>query len=523
MPDMLETSDVVRRYLNARVPLVVITSIEPNRALDLLRGVASGLKAMPFYVHSRTEGLKELAGGHALSDDYSLTGALEHARSTFAARNNSNFIFTDVEELDQESSTSRHFAEMVRLAESRQGTIVLVSSKPVWSGLARQGMSVALDLPTLEEMLASISDMVENHRGVVQIEWQQEEIRAAAEILSGVTEMEAINVVATMLAKGRLEKADVAELSQFKDRIFGELNGIERVKLREDYQVGGLRNLRAWLASRQELMKADLSKTRLRPPKGVLLVGVPGCGKSLSAKAIAFDWRLPLYRLDMSAILGMYVGQSESRLREALETAERVAPCVLWIDEIEKALASGGGDSGTSKRLIGQFLFWLQESTSKVFLVATANDVTSLPPELLRKGRFDEMFFVDLPDADDRVEILQMYFSRYLGQGVPPELLTKLVAISDGFSGSDIDAVVHEIATAMFTSGSSVIPEHDKIVDFFEDVIPYSQTNAEDVASIRAWGRGRAIPASETNEAAQRGAGIPNRRIIMLPETAAIR
>lgn len=523
MPDMLGTSDVVRRYLNARVPLVVITSIEPSRVLELLRRVAVDLKAMPFYVHSRTEGLRELTGSNAVSDDYSLTGALEHARSTFAARNNANFIFTDVEDLDQESSTARHFAEMVRLAESRQGSIVLVSSKPVWSGLARQGMSVALDLPSPSEMLFSITEMVNDHRGVVQVDWQEDEIRAAAEILSGVTEMEAINVIATMLAKGKLEVADISELSQFKDRIFGELNGIERVKLREDYKVGGLRNLRAWLASRQELMKADLSKTRLRPPKGVLLVGVPGCGKSLSAKAIASDWRLPLYRLDMSAILGMYVGQSESRLREALETAERVAPCVLWIDEIEKALATGSGDSGTSKRLIGQFLFWLQESASKVFLVATANDVTSLPPELLRKGRFDEMFFVDLPDSADRVEIIEMYFARYLGQAVPAELLNSLVSSSEGFSGSDIDAVVHEIATAMFTSGSTTLPENSKIMDFFEDVIPYSQTNAEDVASIRAWGRGRAIPASVTNDAAQSGSGLPNRRVILLPEAAGIR
>ena len=172
----------------------------------------------------------------------------------------------------------------------------------------------------------------------------------------------------------------------------------------------------------------------------VLLVGVPGCGKSLSAKAVAAQWRLPLYRLDMASILGMYVGVSENRFKEALEAADRVAPCVLWVDEIEKALASGAGngDSGTTRRLIGQFLFWLQESTSKVFLVATANEVTSLPPELLRKGRFDEIFFVDLPDEDDRREIIELYFRKYLEMDPSPLLVDELVEISEGFAGFNV-------------------------------------------------------------------------------------
>src|SRR3954464_14055214 len=151
-------------------------------------------------------------------------------------------------------------------------------------------------------------------------------------------------------------------------------------------------------------MRADLSHSALRPPKGVLLVGVPGCGKSLSAKAVAAEWRLPLYRLDLAAILGQYVGQSEGRLREALDTADRMAPCVLWIDEIEKGLAGQNDSTGVGRRLVGQFLFWLQESRSRAFVVATSNDVRALPPELLRKGRFDELFFVDLPDTEDRKE-----------------------------------------------------------------------------------------------------------------------
>ena len=513
MADHVKVQELVHRYLSARVPLIVIRSIEPNRVMGILESCASALRSMSYYEHSRTEGLKDLLSGQVVLDETSLSVALDQARTTFRARTNANFVFSDVEDLDSESSTSRHFAEMVRLAESRQGSIILIVAKPVWSGLARLGISVALDLPTAEELAKSLEAMVNDHRGVVDIQWQPDDLRQASEILAGITEMEAVNVLATMLAKGKLVPEDLPELSEFKDSIFGELSGLERIVLDADYQVGGMRNLRAWLSKRQILMRADLAQTTLRPPKGVLLVGVPGCGKSLSAKAIAATWELPLYRLDMSAILGMYVGQSESQLREALETADRVAPCVLWIDEIEKALASGQGDSGTSRRLIGQFLFWLQESTAKVFMVATANDVSSLPPELLRKGRFDEMFFVDLPDANDREEIIRMYVTRYLQRELEPELAAELVDLSSGFSGSDIDSVVHDIAVSMYTSETDLLPTDDVVRSHFQNVLPFSHTNAEDVAAIRAWGRSRCVPAGVVED--EGTATTSGRRVIL--------
>lgn len=516
MPDLSATHDIVRRFVTARVPLIVVRSIEPNRVLDVFASLAGELRAMPFFEHSRTEGIVEMTGRQSVSDDFSLPGALEHARSTFKARTNANFVFTDVEDLDSETSTSRHFAEMVRLAEARQGSIILIVAKPVWTGLTRLGMSVSLDLPTVDEMLDLLSGMINDHRGLVQIDWQYEEIRRAAEMLVGITEMEAINILATMLTKGHLRAEDLDELSQFKDSVFSDLNGIERVKLASDYEVGGLRNLRRWLAKKEFAMKTDLSGSALRPPRGVLLVGVPGCGKSLSAKAIAAQWRLPLYRLDMAGILGMYVGQSESQLREALETADRVAPCVLWIDEIEKALASGSGDSGTTRRLIGQFLFWLQESTTKVFVVATANDVGSLPPELLRKGRFDDMFFVDLPDERDREEILDLYFGKYLKTSIDPGLTRQLVSVSAGFAAADIESVVHDVAWAIEQGDHSGIPSDEILLRWFQDVVPYSVTNAEDLAAIRAWGRTRALPAGDVVTTPSDGVGDERRRVVFI-------
>jgi hypothetical protein len=499
--DFLTTREKLRRLLNARVPLVVIKSIEANRALELVTSLAGELRAMPFYRHSRTEGLIEVLSRQTVSDDFSLPAALEHARTTYKGRPNTNFVFSDIEELDTETSTSRHIAEMVRLAEQHQGTMVILTAGQVWNGLSRLGMTVTLDLPTTAELFETLNAMIDDHRGVVRVEWTYEDVRRAAEILSGITEMEAVNVLATMLATGALRRSDIDELSAFKDQIFGELAGLERIEIRPDYEVGGLAELKRWLTSREALMKADLSMTKLHPPKGVLLCGVPGCGKSLSAKAIAAQWRLPLYRLDMGAILGMYVGQSEQRLREALDSADRMAPCVLWIDEIEKALASGGGDSGTSRRLIGQFLFWLQESSAKVFTVATANDVSTLPPELLRTGRFDAMFFVDLPSSMDREAILRQYFRVYLNYELDPMLCRELVEATVGFAGSDIEAVVHEMAAGLLHAPPGTVPPRETMLAHISNVVPYSQTNPEELASIRAWGRTRAIPAGVSDEA----------------------
>lgn len=494
MPNQRETVDEVTRFLRARVPVVVVKAQEPARAAEVVNAAVMSLR-MPCYIHSPATGLTELGRNAVVSDDRSLAGAVEYATQQFRNRPAMTFVFMDVDQLDSETAVSHHFAEIARVAESNEGSIVLITSGPVWSGLARLGMTVTLDLPDVDEIAAVLHALLAQNPGI-RCEWGEEELRQAAETLHGVTKTEVINIVSTLLTSGQLSVVDLARLGEYKDRIFGELAGLERVKLkRTDFEVGGLEVLREWLADREELMKADLSGTALHPPKGVLLCGVPGCGKSLSAKAIATSWRLPLYRLDMASVLGKYVGESEGRLREALETADRMAPCVLWIDEIEKGLA-GGGDAGVTRRLVGQFLFWLQESESKVFLVATANDVTSLPPELLRKGRFDEVFFVDLPTEAERTEIVRLYFRRYLNSEPSPFLLEDLVAASEGFSGSDIEATCHELGAWMLRNHTVQAPPEDQIREAFANTLPYSRSNPDDVAAIRAWGRERAVPAS---------------------------
>ena len=239
-----------------------------------------------------------------------------------------------------------------------------------------------------------------------------------------------------------------------------------------------------------------LKSKGLQPPRGILLVGVPGCGKSLSAKSIAASWKLPLYRLDFDTVQGSYVGQSEQQLKDALTTAENVSPCILWIDEIEKGLSgTGSNDGGVSTRMVGQFLFWLQECQKMVFVVATANDVSQLPSELLRRGRFDELFFIDLPNANERREILCLYMNKYLNVNFSGPVADKIIDITDGFTGADLESTVRDLAYRMIANPSFQLTE-ENIVSAFNNVVPLSQTSPEKIEDIRNWGKTRAVPAS---------------------------
>jgi hypothetical protein len=505
-------------YLTARVPVIAVQSIEPPRALRLIREAANRPRRanQGYWIYTRATGLRDLRTNAFVHDDRSFTGAMEFAATQFSNRPQSTIVFVEPDDLANDSAVSRHMAELARLADTNSGSIVLVVDSPVWTGLQRLGMNVTLDLPDSGEMYDTVFGFLEDHHGVIDIQWSEQDARRASEFLVGVTEGTAINVMATVAAKGNITKADVEHLAKVKDRHFANLAGLERVSLKDgDLSVGGLTSLRAWLSRKHQLMVADLRGSELRPPRGVLLVGVPGCGKSLSAKAIASAWQLPLYRLDFATILGQYVGQSETRFREALDTADRVAPCVLWIDEIEKGLAGQHDSTGVSRRLIGQFLFWLQESSSRVFIVATSNDVRSLPPELLRKGRFDELFFVDLPDPDDRREIIEMYYGRYVKAAPPADLLPALVELSDGFAGSDIEAALHEVGAEVTLNGGVQSLTPSFVVDTFRNAVPLSQTNPDQIEEIRAWGRERALPAGRAH--ATSGPSMPaGRRVLRI-------
>ena len=507
-------------YIAARVPLIGIRTTEQVRAIRLLREVASSTRRanLPFSIYTRATGLRDLRTNGSLQDERSLVAAMDFAAAQLTRRPQATIVFVDPDVLSADSAVTRHLAELARLADEHSGSIVLITDAPLWSGLQRLGMSIMLEPPNADEMYDIVVNFLKEQQGAVTIDWTESDARRAAEFLVGVPEGTAVNVLATIATAGRLRREDLDRVAEIKDKHFSDLTGLERVPLhRGDPVIGGLTSLRAWLDLRHRVMLSDLRDTWLRPPRGVLLVGVPGCGKSLSAKMVAAQWRLPLYRLDFAAILGMYVGQSEARLREALEMADRTAPCVLWIDEIEKGLSGQHDSTGVSRRMIGQFLYWLQESHSRVFVVATSNDVRSLPPELLRKGRFDELFFVDLPDETERAEIIRLYHRRYLGAEPDDELLGRLVTRSEGFAGSDIESALRELGYAAHTDGRANL-RPDLVVDTFINTNPLSRTHPEEIAELRAWGRDRAIPAGATGIS---GASTANgRRRVIVPGDA---
>ena len=497
MSDTKQFQSTLVRYLKARIPFISIRTSERARVLEIFRAVAASLNA-PIFVHTLSQGMKELSTNRVVNEDRSVVGAVDFASQQMGQRQNLSFLLTEVSDIEDDSAFARQIQDAVLLAAEKGGSLIVVTTKPVWGQLQRQGMTLVLSSPTEDEMLDIIREQIGAYRSQFRIEWDAEDERRAAAILSGISRMEAENIIATLLANGAITKADLTELTQAKDRIFADISGIERVQVRgEELNVGGLGGLKTWLERERPLLTADLRERGIRPPRGVLLVGVPGCGKSLSAKAIANDWNMPLYRLDLSTIHGQYLGQSEGRLKDALATADHVSPCVLWIDEIEKGLAGaqGSGDGGTSTRLVGQFLYWLQEARSRVFVVATANDVSKLPPELLRRGRFDELFFVDLPTPEERREIIDIYVRRGLKRSLDASLVAELVESSDGFAGSDLESAVREVVKEAFLRGDEAVSD-ELFRRSFHNVVPLSRTAPEQIEGIRAWGRDRAVPAS---------------------------
>ena len=497
MNDSQNLKSSLTRYLKARIPFISIRSAERSRVLEILSEVAETLSA-PIFYHTLSKGTRQLPANTQVNDDHSVAGALDFASQQIGQKQNLTFVFTEVTDLDDDSAFARQVSDLVMLATETGGVLVVITTKPVWGQLQRLGFALTLDPPTEDEMLMIIREQLDPYRGQMTIEWDHEDERRAAAILAGVTRIEAENSIVSLLANGKVLKADLVELMHVKDMIFADISGLEKFEIRgNELNVGGLAGLKQWLDREKPLLTADLRERGIRPPRGVLLVGVPGCGKSLSAKAIAASWELPLYRLDLSTIQGAYIGQSEGRLKDALSTADHVAPCVLWIDEIEKGLAGAmqANDGGVGARLVGQFLFWLQEGRARVFVVATANDVSKLPPELLRRGRFDELFFVDLPSPQEREEIIKIYIKKGLKKEVDPSLIQSLVELSEGFAGADIEAAVRDVVKASIIDGADIITP-ELFESSFKNIVPLSKTSPEQIDAIKNWGKERAVPAS---------------------------
>jgi SpoVK/Ycf46/Vps4 family AAA+-type ATPase len=496
-----DCKDLLRRYSVARIPFIAINTIERGRTLELLKEVASDL-SLAFFVHTLSKGVYDLATDKVVSEDKSVYGTMDFISEQMKRRQHLTLVLTETPDLSGDTSDSRQLLDLVTLAEESSGVVIVLTNNAIWNQLQRLGMTLKLDFPNEDEMHSVIKEYIDDYRSEISIEWDNTDIREAASMLAGVTRIEAQNVIAALIANKKITKADLDEVRFAKDRLFSDISGLEKISVDAGIaNVGGLDGLRKWLDEKKVLLtpdKRDEMKARgLQSPRGILLVGVPGCGKSLSAKSISLKWKLPLYRLDFATVQGSYVGQSEQQLKDALTTAENVAPCILWIDEIEKGLSGAGSsnDGGVSTRMVGQFLFWLQECKKQVFVVATANDVSMLPSELLRRGRFDELFFVDLPTSGERLEIISLYTKKYLRMDFAGSLAKRVVEISDGFTGADLESTLRDLAYRVIANDGFTL-EEESIITAFNNVVPLSQTAPEKIESIRDWGKERAVPAS---------------------------
>ncbi|MEU4776977.1 AAA family ATPase [Micromonospora sp. NPDC023633] len=389
-------------------------------------------------------------------------------------------------------------------------TLVLVSPVlhiPV--ELEKDVTIVDFPLPTETEIRRVLDGMIaaNSASGRIRIALDDLGRERLAKAALGLTLHEAENAFArAMVNDGVLDGSDLAVVHEEKRQTVRKSGLLEFVDAAVDLvDVGGLENLKRWLAKRDGSWLAEAAAYGLPAPRGVLITGVPGCGKSLTAKAIASAWGLPLLRLDVGRVFAGLVGSSEQNMRTAIRTAEATAPCVLWVDEIEKGFVGGAGDSGTSARVFGSFLTWMQEKAKPVFVIATANDFERLPPELLRKGRFDEIFFVDLPTRAERASIWRVHLARRLrnpavaGALTPDDaLLGELAGLSEGYSGAEIEQAV---VGGLFDAFAERRPlRRDDLVRALVSMVPLSVTQAERIDAVRSWADARAVAATAAED-----------------------
>lgn len=480
--------------LRSQYPLILVEARDEQRFLGMLRRVSDGMN-LPVWTWSAARGLAR----DGMEDAMYRTADPRRALAFVSDLSDPGiFVFADAHHALQDPVVLRAVKDAAQRAETGQTIVLTAPRMEIPPELESMGVPWTLRPPGRSEVSTMVRRTIEDLavRRMVEGMGARDE-QDLVDALVGLTLADSERLLQrAVLRDGKLTPDDVAYIRAAKAEMLNADGVLELVEERSTTldDVGGLNGLKDWLRLRGTVLESGKAADMgIDPPRGILMTGVPGCGKSLVAKALAATWRRPLVLLDPSRLYGRFVGESEGRLRSALSTVDAMAPAVLWIDELEKGFASGGeGDGGVSKRLLGTFLRWLQERPDGVFVMATANDVVSLPPEFLRKGRFDEVFFVDLPGPEARAAI----FASHLGQrGHQPDDfdIIKLSEVSDGFSGAEIEAVVVGALYRAFGAERDLTTE--ELLAEVESTVPLSVSRAEDVSALRAWASRRAVPA----------------------------
>ena len=484
--------------LRSETPMLLIESLEEQRIMELFTRLGLSL-GQPVFCWTLTDGLRRVE--YSSTTKQELAPPIEVLRHIKVTGQPGIYLLLDFHPFLDEPMHVRLLKEIGQGHAELSRRVVLVSHAiETPPELRHLSARFSLRLPDQRRILSLIRDEAQR--------WQQgrpgnrfranrEAVQQLARNLLGVTESDARRLIRNAIQKdGAITDDDVAEVTQAKYALLGPEGAVSfEYDTATFADVAGLDNLKAWLDLRRDALLTDHGKDEgdIERPRGIMLLGVQGGGKSLAAKAVAGRFGIPLLRLDFGALFDKYIGETERNLRDALKIADVMAPCVFWLDEIEKGLATGdNGDSGTGRRIVGALLTWMAERKAPVFIVATSNDISRLPPELVRKGRLDEIFFVDLPDTATRREVFRIHLEK---RRLPASQfdLDALAAASEGFSGAGIEQAV--VSALYACRAEAQRPETDAILAELSRTQPLSVVMDQQIASLRAWARNRTVPA----------------------------
>lgn len=512
----IDSKTLLSNLMRARFPFVYIPTWEEERAISVIRSVAENESLIKtvrkVFTWSVTNGMAE-EGQKGNSDSKVPLKCLDFIE---AYDQPAVFVLKDFHVYfggagrAADPQIIRKIRDLVPVLKQSANpkNVIFISPMLVLPTELQKEITIAdFELPSFSEIVMLLREMIEANRAGsrITIDLNPEDEERLAKAALGLTLNEAENAYArAMVQDGRLDKRDVEVILEEKRQIIKKSEILEYVKTDLKIEdVGGLENLKRWLLKRNKSWLDSAAEYGLPAPKGVLITGVPGCGKSLIAKAVSAIWQLPLLRLDLGNIFSGIVGSSEENMRKAIKTVEVISPSILWIDEIEKGFSgiSGVGDSGTSSRIFGTFLTWMQEKTKPVFVIATANNIHSLPAELLRKGRFDEIFFVDLPTRNERKDIFRLHIMKRLKSPravgdfrLTEEALDLLTDLTEGYAGAEIEQIVISALFEAFSEERGI-----RLNDFEKAIattVPLSVTQAEQIQRVRSWANVRAVAAT---------------------------
>jgi len=488
--------DELRLLVNSRHPIITVETPEEERIEQLLFDIASELN-VALYTWSVTTGLAKFHGAPIYNSDNP-----ELALANLAViQGDALFLLKDFPRYCENDKICRRLREVAeKFCTERRSIVLTAAAMELPPDLQGDAVPFQLGLPNADDLLPAVRNVLAevNRTQQIPVALDASGIAQLTQNLVGLAQDEAMRTLRMcILARRRIDAGLLDAVLDAKRKAMRSEGLLESVRRDASFaDVAGLGRLREWIAKRKSALTPEGRRFGLEPPKGILITGVQGCGKSLAARCVAGEWGFELARLDAGALYDKYVGESEKRLQKALELAQKLAPMVLWIDEIEKAFASAGSsgdaDAGLSQRLLATLLTWMQDRESGVFLAATSNNITALPPEMLRKGRFDEIFFVDLPGADVRSALFALHLKKR-GRDVTAFDLPSLATASDGFSGAEIE---QSIVAAMYTAFAQKQQLTTEILlGEIPSTRPLSVTRAEDIEAIRDWAKTRAVPA----------------------------